>query len=155
VTASSGDGGRRDWARAETAYRRLQRTFALRARCAESRLNLRTPDARGRLTPPARSVFWSYRTGLFQGGGEQTLNHKKEVVKMETEIWQQLDAYLRLLNVIEARTRDRQMAAVVFAELAGDIRAGLIRQPSQRVDRMKADEDEPTTVVKLPPRIPR
>jgi hypothetical protein len=74
---------------------------------------------------------------------------------METEIWQQLDAYLRLLNVIEAKTRDRQMAAIVFAELAGDIRAGLIRQPSQRVDRIKADEDEPTTVVKLPPRIPR
>ena len=39
-----------DWARAEDAYRRLQRTFALRARCAESRLNLRTPDARGRWT---------------------------------------------------------------------------------------------------------
>jgi hypothetical protein len=74
---------------------------------------------------------------------------------METEIWQQLDSYLRLLRAIEEKTRDRQMAAVVFAELAGDIRAGLIRQASQRVDRMKADEEELTTVVKLPPRIPR
>jgi hypothetical protein len=74
---------------------------------------------------------------------------------MEIEIWQQLDAYLRLLTAIEAKTCDRQMAAVVFAELAGDIRAGLIRQPSQRVDRIKADEEEPMTVVKLPARIPR
>ena len=74
---------------------------------------------------------------------------------MESEIGQQLDSYLRLLKVIEARTHDRQMAAVVFAELAGDIRAGLIRQESQRVERMKVDDEEPTTVVKLPPRIPR
>lgn len=74
---------------------------------------------------------------------------------MEIEIWQQLDSYLRLLRAIEEKTRDRQMAAVVFAELAGDIRAGLIRQPSQRANRIKADEEEPTTVVKLPPRIPR
>ena len=74
---------------------------------------------------------------------------------MEIEIGQQLDSYLRLLKVIEVRARDRQTAALVFAELARDIRAGLIRQESKRVERMKVDDEEPTTVVKLPPRIPR
>lgn len=96
-----------------------------------------------------------YLTGLFLSGGEQTLNHEKEVIKMENEIWQQLDSYLWLLKAIEKKTQDRQTAAVVFAELAGDIRAGLIRQMSQRVERIKVDDDEPMTIVKLPPRIPR
>jgi len=74
---------------------------------------------------------------------------------MENEIWQQLDLYLRLFYEIERRTHDRQMAAVVFAELAGDIRAGLIPRMSQRVEKIEVDEEESTVVVKLPPRIPR
>lgn len=48
-------------------------------RQTESRLNLRTQDARGRLTPPARAVFLPFLPGLFQSCGEQTLNNNKEV----------------------------------------------------------------------------
>ena len=44
---------------------------------------------------------------------------------METRIEQKLDAYVKLLKAIEKKTCDRQMAAVVFAELAQDIRIGL------------------------------
>ena len=69
-------------------------------------------------------------------------------------IEQRLETYLRSLKIIEARTRDPQMVAVVFRELAADIRAGLVDDLPKRSDKVKAAEEEPA-VVRLPPRIPR
>jgi hypothetical protein len=76
-------------------------------------------------------------------------------MKMEIDVWQQLDSYLRVLGEIERRTHDRQTAAVVLAELAQDVRAGLVRPIPPRVEKIELDEEEPAMVVKLPPRIPR
>jgi len=67
-------------------------------------------------------------------------------------IQERLETYLRSLKIIEARTRDPQLAAVVFCELAADIRAGLVDDLPKRAE--KVIEEEPV-VVRLPPRIPR
>ena len=67
---------------------------------------------------------------------------------------ERFETYMRLLKAIEVGTRDRQMAAVVFAELAADIRAGMVEELPKRADRKEPIEKEPV-VVKLPPRIPR
>jgi hypothetical protein len=70
-------------------------------------------------------------------------------------IQDRLETYLRALKVIEAMTRDRQLAAVVFCELAADIRAGLVDDLPKRADKVKVIEDEWPTIVKVKPRIPR
>ena len=49
-------------------------------------------------------------------------------------------------------TRDPQLAAVVFCELAADIRAGLVDDLPKRAEKVIEEE---SVVVRLPPRIPR
>ena len=67
---------------------------------------------------------------------------------------ERFETYMRLLKAIEVGTRDRQMAAVVFAELAADIRADMVEELPKQADRKELTEEE-QMVVKLPPSIPR
>jgi len=72
---------------------------------------------------------------------------------MKIGIQERFETYMRLLKAIEVRARDRQLAAIVFAELAADIRAGRVEELPERTDKTEPREEEPE-VVKLPPRIP-
>jgi len=73
---------------------------------------------------------------------------------MKIGIQERFETYMRLLKAIEVRMRDRQLAAIVFAELAADIRAGRVEELPERTDRTEPTEKVPE-VVKLRPRIPR
>jgi hypothetical protein len=86
--------------------------------------------------------------------GNKPLITTRRCKKMGIGIQERLETYLRSLKVIEARTRDPQLAAVAFCELAADIRTGLVDDLPKRSAKAKVAEEEPV-VVRLPPRIPR
>ena len=72
---------------------------------------------------------------------------------MKIGIQERFETYMRLLRAIEVRTRDRQLAAIVFTELAADIRAGRVEELPERTDRTEPKEEEPE-VVRLTQRMP-
>ena len=72
---------------------------------------------------------------------------------MKIGIQERFETYMRLLKAIEVRMRDRQLAAIVFAELAADIRAGRVEELPERTDKTEPKEEEPE-VVRFAQRIP-
>jgi hypothetical protein len=62
--------------------------------------------------------------------------------------------YLRLLEIIEERTRDRQTAAAVLAEVAKDIRMGQMQQERRRNRDGPATEGQIGYLKKLGAAIP-
>ena len=73
---------------------------------------------------------------------------------MQMEIQERLDTYLSLLEAIEQRTHDRQIAVAVLAEVAKDIRMGQMRQGRRSNGDGPATENQIGYLKKLGAAIP-